>query len=362
MGRVRYIGSKARIVQEIVDLAGPPGEGRFVDAFCGTGVVSRAAARAGWRVLANDHLLSASVAAHAQLLSVGEAPFRKLGGYQSVVEQLNALLGTKGFFFREYSPSGKSRTGESRRYFTVDNAMRIDAIRKRIREWGDAGLLSVGESRLLLADLMEAANRVANIAGTYGCFLSRWTAGAERSLALSCRQLLSRPAEFKVTTEDVATIRTNPDDLVYMDPPYTKRQYASYYHILETLAHGDEPLVEGVSGLRPWADKASPFCYKRRALPALISLCDRLPSSRLLISYNCQGHIPIEEMESGLATVGRVTVHEVARIGRYRPNAIAMDNGAHVTEFVFEIEKHVTRQGANRRRSRVNTLWSEVVA
>ena len=27
------------------------------------------------------------------------------------------------------------------------------------------------------------------------------------------------------------------------------RQYASYYHILETIVSGDEPLVEGVAGL-----------------------------------------------------------------------------------------------------------------
>ncbi|MCZ5120468.1 DNA adenine methylase [Escherichia coli] len=30
-------------------------------------------------------------------------------------------------------------------------------------------------------------------------------------------------------------------DLCYIDPPYMKRQYAANYHILETLARGDEP-------------------------------------------------------------------------------------------------------------------------
>ena len=49
-------------------------------------------------------------------------------------------------------------------------------------------------------------------------------------------------------------------------PADTKRQYAAYYHILETIAHGDEPVVEGITGLRPWKSKASDFCYKRRAL------------------------------------------------------------------------------------------------
>ncbi|MFR7732930.1 MAG: DNA adenine methylase [Collinsella sp.] len=35
--------------------------------------------------------------------------------------------------------------------------------------------------------------------------------------------------------------------IVYLDPPYTKRQCASYCHIPETIAYHDEPAVEGVA-------------------------------------------------------------------------------------------------------------------
>ena len=44
---------------------------------------------------------------------------------------------------------------------------------------------------------------------------------------------------------------TTAADTVYLDPPYTKRQYAAYYHILETISLGDEPIVEGICGIRP---------------------------------------------------------------------------------------------------------------
>ncbi len=339
MSRIRYIGSKARIVDQILDAAGAPTSGRFVDVFCGTGTVSRAAALAGWRVLANDHLLSASVATHAQLLNRSKVPFERLGGYQTAIDQLNALRPRKGFFFREYSPSGRSRTGESRQYFTVDNASRIDAIRAAIELWHEEELLNPHEYRLLLADLMDAANRVANIAGTYGCFLRRWTTGSDRPLVLSPRRFVPHSVPFEVSTLDAFELNVSPSDLVYMDPPYTKRQYASYYHILETISHGDEPRVVGVSGLRPWESKASLFCYKRKALPALLSLCDRLRAHRLLISYNCQGHIPIKDMTRGLGDIGKLTVHEIAVIGRYRPNVTATGNGSSVTEYLFEVER-----------------------
>jgi hypothetical protein len=45
---VRYIGSKARLIDAIIPMVGKPGRrsGAFVDAFCGTGVVAEAAARA----------------------------------------------------------------------------------------------------------------------------------------------------------------------------------------------------------------------------------------------------------------------------------------------------------------------------
>ncbi|WP_169743060.1 DNA adenine methylase [Knoellia subterranea] len=56
---VRYIGNKARVADAILDLAGDPGDGRFVDAFCGTGSVAAVAASRGWAVTLNDALPSA---------------------------------------------------------------------------------------------------------------------------------------------------------------------------------------------------------------------------------------------------------------------------------------------------------------
>ncbi len=31
--------------------------------------------------------------------------------------------------------------------------------------------------------------------------------------------------------------------LCYVDPPYMKRQYAANYHLLETIAKGDNPVA-----------------------------------------------------------------------------------------------------------------------
>jgi adenine-specific DNA-methyltransferase len=170
----RYIGSKARLVDTIMAHVGEPDGGTFIDAFCGTGAVSQVAAERGWPVAVNDHLTSAVTMTRARLVTAPSARFAPVGGYENAVATLNKTRATKGFIWREYSPASKAHAGIERRYFTETNAQRIDGIRKTIGAWAKEGLISPTEEQVLIADLLGAANRVANTAGTYGCFLSTW--------------------------------------------------------------------------------------------------------------------------------------------------------------------------------------------
>lgn len=335
----RYIGSKTRLVDQIKDLIGPLNGGFFVDAFCGTGVVAEAAAEDGWPVRINDHLASAVISASARLIATNEARFAQLGGYEEVLRVLNAIRAKEGFIWRTYSPASRDICGIERRYFTSKNAGKIDAIRAQIREWSSHSLINETEERLLIADLFGALNRVANIAGTFGCFLAKWTPQAAESLELRPRKLKASKANAVLSVGDVFDVHVGPEDVVYLDPPYTKRQYASYYHILETVALGDEPQVEGVAGLRPWRDKASDFCYKSRALKTLSRLIEGLRSRRVLLSYSSEGHIAMDELQSELANIGRVSMHALGNVGRYRPNKVASSAGVEVTEYLVVVDR-----------------------
>jgi adenine-specific DNA-methyltransferase len=346
MGQTRYIGSKARLAASILRTIGPPraGPGRFVDLFSGTGSVSRAAARAGWEVLANDHLLSSAVMTTAQLLAAEDVPFAAFGGYAAALQALAGAEPVEGFIYREYTPSGRSRSGAERRYFTADNGRRIDGMRLRIEQWHREGRVGEREKNLLLADLLSAANTVANIAGTYGCFLRDWDPGALRPVVPTPRELLPAPYRFTVLNEDAFRVPTRQTDLVYLDPPYTKRQYAAYYHLPETIAAGDSPAVEGVTGLRPWQDKLSPFCYKTRALRALERLLAGLGASRVALSYSSEGYMPLDAVERLCRRFGSVTVHRLSDVGRYRPNRKASGARAHVTEYLVDLVRVVRPQ------------------
>ena len=336
----RYIGSKSRLIDQISVYMGPPQKGAyFVDAFCGTGVVAEAAAALGWNVRINDNLYSAVISAGARLVSQNQAAFKELGGYAKAIAKLNAAKPKYGFMWREYSPASLDLCGVERRYFTQENAARIDAMRTLIAKWRGAGLIDEIEERLLIADLFGALNRVANIAGTFGCFLSKWTAQSQESIEMRCRALKASSVRVEATVGDVLNVPNSAQDLVYLDPPYTKRQYASYYHILETVALGDEPVVKGVAGLRPWKDRASDFCYKTRALGALSRLVDSLKAQRVLLSYSSEGHIPMEDMKTELSKIGTFTMNPLGAIGRYRPNKVASSAAADVKEFLVVVEK-----------------------
>ena len=338
----RYIGSKARVAEAIAQKIGAPiGKGRFVDLFCGTGAVAVAAAKMGWDIHLNDHLYSAVIMASARITTCNQAAFSRLGGYESAVASLNAVAPFHGFVYKEYSPASVDTVGFERRYFSTENAATIDAMRRQIAFWTEEGRLRSAEKRLLLADLLSAANRVANIAGTYGCFLSKWQRQSLNGINLCIRRLPNWSGSVTVSMEDALNAPVLADDVVYLDPPYTKRQYAAYYHLLETIALGDEPIVKGVAGIRPWRKKASDFCYRKRALGAFLNLAASLPARRIFVSYSDDAHVEIDTLISAMKSFGRVTPSQLLTISRYRPNRKAIDGATSVTEYLIEIERDI---------------------
>ena len=325
-----------RVVDEIIDyLNTSVGRGgRFIDAFSGTGIVASRAADSGWPIHVNDMMYNACIMSETRLISREEATFNNLGGQEGAILTLNNLDGIEGYFFSEYSPASIHSCGIERKYFSERNAGHIDAILYQIRQWENRGDITQSEKKVLLAALMCAVNDIANIAGTYGCFLSKWSPQSLQDLTLVPIELREMPVDYFVSNQDVFEIASTIEDVVYLDPPYTKRQYASYYHILETIALGDNPIVSGVAGLRPWKNKASVFCYKTKALGALCDLIISQPARCVLLSYSDEGHVALSELVDCLAKAGTVRVEELGRIGRYRPNVQASSNKSTVNEYL----------------------------
>lgn len=335
----RYIGSKARIADEIIEYIDYNGEGYFIDAFSGTGIVAHKAANMGWKVKVNDMMKNAVVMTVAGLVSEEDVHFDFVGGYEACIDYLNKLEPEKGYFWRVYSPASSQFEDVERRYFTENNASKIDAIVNQIHSWNKQRVINEYEFIILMADVIVATNSVANIAGTYGCFLSKWTKQSEKDFWIEKRLLRRKKIDFMHSNRDVFEIESEENDVVYFDPPYTKRQYASYYHILESIVCGDEIQVEGTSGLRPWRDKASVFCYKKKALNALVQLIIKQKARRVILSYSDDGHVNLSELVTELRKTGEVEIVELKSIARYTPNKTAVNNKTVVKEYLIDYRK-----------------------
>ena len=189
---------------------------------------------------------------------------------------------------------------------------------------------------MLLHHLILATNKVANISGTYGYFLRKLSRPALQPLTFEPIEFEQTPGHHSVlhgpVEKHASTLNV---DAVYLDPPYTKRQYAGNYHVLETIAREDEPVAAGDGGLRPWKDQASDFCYKRTAGQAFHETLTQLNVPHVFISYSQDGQIQEDELLSILSDFGKVRFQEQPYV-RYRSNDRVKDGS--VLERLYHVE------------------------
>ena len=342
---IAYLGSKANQADWIATYISSvvTAGARVADVFSGTGIVSAALKASGLSVVANDHLLWAFHATRAALMNDHPPSFKGLDvptgwvdidRYDTVLRYLNHLPPIDGFMSREYSPSGPAR----RRYLTTENAERIAAIRQRISQWSEH--LTAAESSLLISDLIASASAVSNTAGTYGSYLKQWKRSALSPLQLQRSPFIrgAATASHEVYLGDAnRLVRGLKIAAVYADPPYTKRQYAAYYHVLETIAACDEPLISGSTGLRPWEHLSSPYCFRRHAGSALQDLVSNSLGRHFFLSYNDAGQIRHSEILDILGAYGTVAVREY-QTRRYRSSEITQE-GTQVLERFYHLDR-----------------------
>ena len=347
----RYIGNKTKLLsilmKEINDSVHLGGS--VTDLMAGTGSVSLALRKNGYRVIASDlmtyskhHLVTqllfnAPPAFHALKKECGQNPNELM--YHSVLRYLNTLVPKKGYFYQEFSPDGIPANGTpSRKYFTSDNAKRIDAIREKINDWVYAKLITENEESVLKHTLIMAVNEVANISGTYGYFLSSFTRSALNELRLFPVDFEKEGATDHLILQGFAEELSGEitADLCYIDPPYMKRQYAANYHVLETIARGDFPEAVGKSGLRDWWDQHSKFCTKTRIRESFEKVFTKMNCPVFLVSYSEDGLLSIDELVSFFENFGQVSVKNI-EYARFRSNNSSLKKN--LDEYIIKITK-----------------------
>ncbi len=318
---MRYIGNKRKLlpfIQEALEQLEIDG-GTACDPFAGTASVARRLKTLGFDVTTGDIMTFSHVLQWAYVVVDRPPRFEGLRDLasldgkpvESVLAALNALPGRPGFVHEHFSPGGAEGERNERMYFTPENAARIDAVRRRIHDWAAAGRLTEDERYVLLAALIEAADRVANTTGIYAACVKRWQPNARRPLRLRRPPLVTGTGrECRAVQGDAhELVDALPTfDLLYLDPPYNTRQYAGYYHIPELIAEGwfdETPALRGKTGLLEDAEKRSDWSRRRRCESAFEELVEAADCRHILMSYNSEGIIPERRIEKVLRARGR---------------------------------------------------------
>ena len=111
-------------------------------------------------------------------------------------------------------------------------------------------------------------------------------------------------------------------DLAYLDPPYNQHRYFTNYHVWETLVAWDAPEAYGVARKRLDArdpSTHSAFNSKRTMPAALASVVQSVDCDLLVLSYNNESWLGLEELEAmcsiqGTASGAAATRREVATL------------------------------------------------
>ncbi len=291
---IKYLGSKRRLLGAITTCVNAlPGTERVLDLFSGTSRVGHALKQEGLRVVANDHNAYAHVFARCYVQADKErveAPTRV------ALEALAAAPPHRGYFTRTFC--------EDARYVHPRNGMRVDGMRRALREM----CLAPDVEAVVLTSLVEATDRVDSTTGVQMAYLKRWARRAENEIELRMPDVVAgRGVALRMDAlEAAATVET---DVAYLDPPYNQHSYLSNYHVWETLVRDDRPDTYGIANKRvDCRVRKSDFNSKVRIAKSLERVLSVLRARHIVVSFNDEGYITPDDMRALLERYGEVEV------------------------------------------------------
>ncbi|MDE0025694.1 MAG: DNA adenine methylase [Spirochaetaceae bacterium] len=307
----KYLGSKVRLLdfieREILSAAGDVGS--FFDGFAGTGVVADRMRSHTSRLTLVDNLAS-NYSINRAFFTSSQANVR-LAYVADALRELNQLEPAHGYAREHYGG----------RYFTHDNAGRIDAIRDRIALRMRDRDCTEQEQHVLIASLLLAADKVANTVGQYDAYLKnlgsrtydengRHLVDSNVYAPLRLRMPVLRfAAGATVLRADVNEVAADHEaDVAYLDPPYNDRQYVDCYHVLENIARWTKPPLHGKTRKFERDALKSDYSRRRTALAAFAQLVDRIRARYIVVSYSNEGLLSVADLKATLETRGPTTI------------------------------------------------------
>ena len=302
---MNYIGSKYSLLEFLVNtiqsVVGVNNNLVFADLFAGTGVVGCKFKELGFQVISNDiqyysYVLNRHLITNTPPLDVA-----------NIQQHLNSLQGIKGFVYNNYCAGSNS----GRNYFTDNNGMKCDAIRNELEMLKNNGDINENQYFYLLASLINSIDKYANTASIYGAFLKHIKASAQKDFYRDLLPIIDSEYQNTVYNMDANKLITKiKGDVLYLDPPYNARQYCTNYHVLETIAKYDNPVLYGKTGLREYSSQKSKYCSKITVTNEFEELIKNANFKYIFLSYNNEGLMTIETIQNIMKKYGNYDIFE----------------------------------------------------
>lgn len=321
-----------------------------LDAFSGSGIVSRLLKRHSHTIWTNDLEDYATVISKAYLTNKTEIDLKELN---LIIEELNIeashITRPKGFIAELYAPKDDKNIQEGERvFYTTENAGRLDAYAQLIKKQPPE------YQNLLYGPLLSAASIHANTGGVFKGFykdtetgLGKFGgSGGDALKRILAPIVLKEPVLSKFNSE-VNVIKGDasilPDkvgkvDLVYLDPPYNQHPYGSNYFMLNLLLNYEAPKeISRVSGI-PADWNRSDYNIRQKSFEALTDLVARIDSTYVIISFSDDGFLDPRELNDYLSKLGHLKVVDID-YNTFRGSRNLASRTMRITEHLFILKK-----------------------
>lgn len=310
MNTLNYIGCKHTLFntllhvckENIIDMKNKT----FMDLFAGTGVV-------GFHMLNYFKLCDANdLEYYSYVINYALLKCNYTENIKKLIEACNGLKAVEGLLYNNFSPSPHCE----RMFFTNTNAKKCDAIREYIETQFKSSQITEKEYYFLLASLLVSVDKVANTSCVYGAYLKEYKKTALKEMIMNpIHNRVVEPTHQNNVYNDLAEKFAHPDskyyDVIYIDPPYNQRQYSANYSPLNYIAHYDVNIVlKGKTALIDNYNKSG-FCKKTEVKKAFTELINGINCQHLILSYNNEGLLSVDDLKKILLTKGEVKLYKI---------------------------------------------------
>ena len=322
---------------------------KMFDVFSGSGIVARYFKQFSELLIVNDLEKYSSIINECYLSNEDELnTFLLWKYYKEIVEEADNHL-ERGIIAELYAPKDdKDIQPDERVFYTSRNAMYIDTVRQLIES------IPKEHQKYFLAPLLSEASIHANTSGVFKGFYKNKETGIGQFGGINQDALFRITGDIELpfpvfSNFSSDTIICNGDsnkiiqvlpevDVAYLDPPYNQHPYGSNYFMLNVILDYQRPEnTSKVSGI-PENWNRSNYNKENHALKALTELVENIKAKYVIISFNSEGFIGIEQMKNMLRSIGRVQVLEI-KYNTFRGSRNLNNREIHIKEYLYLLEK-----------------------